>query len=100
MRSRTPATASGIDPHGKARFYGTNKMTPERWQQIKEVFHLALECEPAQRSSFLSRACDNDSALQREVESLLAAHEKDGSFIDAPAYKASSELMLEDQPTE
>jgi eukaryotic-like serine/threonine-protein kinase len=63
-------------------------MTPERWQQIKEVFNLALEYEPGQRSSFLSKACDNDVSLQREVESLLAAHEKEGSFIDSPAYKA------------
>ncbi|HKY42636.1 MAG TPA: protein kinase [Pyrinomonadaceae bacterium] len=63
-------------------------MTPERWQQVKEVFNLALEHEPGQRSSFLSKACDNDDALQKEVESLLAAHEKEGSFIDSPAYKA------------
>ena len=70
-------------------------MTPERWQQIKDVFNLALEYEPGKRSSFLSQACDNDAALQKEVESLLAAHDKDGSFIDSPAYKAASELMLE-----
>jgi len=73
-------------------------MTPERWQQIKDVFNLALEYEPGQRSSFLSQACDHDTALQKEVESLLAAHDKDGSFIDSPAYKAASELMLELQP--
>ena len=73
-------------------------MTPERWQQIKEVFNLALEHEPGQRSSFLSQACSSDAALQQEVESLLAAHEKDGSFIDSPAYKGTFELM--DQPAE
>ncbi|HEU4479746.1 MAG TPA: serine/threonine-protein kinase, partial [Pyrinomonadaceae bacterium] len=72
-------------------------MTPERWQQVKDVFNLALEYEPGQRSSFLSQACDNDEALQREVESLLAAHDKDGSFIDSPAYKAVSELMQENE---
>ena len=72
-------------------------MTPERWQQIKDVFNLALEFEPGQRSTFLSHACDNDAALQREVESLLAAHDKDGSFIDSPAYKAASGLMLESE---
>ena len=75
-------------------------MTPERWQQIKEVFNLALEYEPGQRSTFLSKACDNDAALQKEVESLLAAHEKDGSFIDSPAYKGAVELIGQDQPAE
>ncbi len=75
-------------------------MTPERWQQIKDVFNSALKYEPAQRSSFLSKACDNDAALQKEVESLLAAHEKEGSFIDSPAYRAVPDLMLDDLPLE
>ena len=75
-------------------------MTPERWQQIKDVFHSALKYEPAQRSIFLSKACDNDAALQREVESLLAAHEKDGSFIDSPAYRAVPDLISDDPPVD
>ncbi len=70
-------------------------MTPERWQQIKNVFHSALECEPAQRPSFLSRACDDDVALREEVESLLAAHEKDGSFIDSPAYDSPPGFVID-----
>jgi eukaryotic-like serine/threonine-protein kinase len=70
-------------------------MTPERWQQIKHVFNSALEHEPAQRASFLLRACENDTALRKEVESLLSAHEEDGSFIDSPAYK----LAGADQPS-
>ena len=70
-------------------------MTPERWQQIKQVFNSALEYEPAQRSSFLSSACDEDAALRQEVESLLAAHEKDGSFIDSPAYHLSPDFATE-----
>ncbi len=75
-------------------------MTPERWQQIKDVFNLALEYEPAERPAFVSRACDQDVDLQKEVESLLAAHEKDGSFIDSPAYKAASEWIVDEQPAE
>src|SRR6476620_2690671 len=68
-------------------------MTPERWQQIKHVFNSALEYEPAQRASFLLRACENDTGLRKEVESLLSAHEEDGSFIDSPAYN----LAVDDQ---
>jgi serine/threonine protein kinase/tricorn protease-like protein len=78
----------------------TFTMTPERWQQIKNVFNSALKYEPGQRSSFLSEACHNDSALQNEVESLLAAHEKDGSFIDSPAYEAADEIFAELKPGE
>jgi len=70
-------------------------MTPERWQQIKDVFNSALRYEPVQRAPFLLRACENDPNLLSEVESLLAAHEKDGSFIDSPAYKAADEVFAE-----
>src|SRR4029079_19174972 len=75
-------------------------MTPERWQQIKDVFNLALEYAPAERRAFVSQACEEDVDLQKEVESLLAAHEKDGSFIDSPAYKAASEWIVDEQPAE
>jgi serine/threonine-protein kinase len=68
-------------------------MTPERWQQAKEIFHAALERSLAERSAFLSQACGADQALHREVESLLASHEKDGSFIDSPAYEAAAEIL-------
>ena len=47
-------------------------MTPERWGRIEEVYHAALEREPAMRAAFLAGACGNDADLRREVESLLA----------------------------
>ena len=47
-------------------------MTPDRWQQIEQLFHAALEREPAQRAAFLRDACAADDGLRREVESLLA----------------------------
>jgi eukaryotic-like serine/threonine-protein kinase len=60
-------------------------MTPERWQQVKEIFNSAIQYEPKGRAAFLLQACGGDEALRKEVESLLASHEKDGSFIDSPA---------------
>jgi hypothetical protein len=68
-------------------------MTPKRWQQVKEIFHSALQREPAQRSVFLSSACGGDELLRQEVESLISAHEKDGSFIDSPAYVVAAEIL-------
>jgi hypothetical protein len=47
-------------------------MTPERWQQVARVYESALEQAPANRSAFLADACQGDSDLRREVESLLA----------------------------
>jgi Tol biopolymer transport system component/predicted Ser/Thr protein kinase len=60
-------------------------MTPERHRQVAQLFHRALEQESAQRGEFVRRACAGDEALQREVESLLAAHDNAGAFTTAPA---------------
>ena len=64
-------------------------MTPERWRQVEELFHSAQGREPAGRAALLDAACGGDEALRREVESLLAAHDRDGSFLDSPAYEAA-----------
>ena len=54
-------------------------ITPERWQRIKEVFGLALECELAGRSVLLQDACAGDEALRTEIESLLVEAEGNGA---------------------
>jgi len=68
-------------------------MTPERWQQVKAIFSSAIKYRPEERSGFLSQACSGDDSLRSEVESLLQSHEREGSFIDAPAYQAAAELF-------
>jgi serine/threonine protein kinase/Tol biopolymer transport system component len=60
-------------------------MTPERWQQIEELYHAALERPTAQRAAFLAEASACDPALRGEVEVLLAANERAGNFINEPA---------------
>jgi TolB-like protein len=56
---------------------------PERSsrEQLKAVFHDALECPPDERAAFLDQTC-RDSELRRKVEALLAAHDAAGSFLD------------------
>jgi serine/threonine protein kinase len=70
----------------------------EEWQKVKELFHAALEHEPLKRTDFLVKACAGDEAIRREVESLIAAHEKPGSFVDAPAYELAADLFRDDRP--
>src|SRR5262245_52651197 len=60
-------------------------MTPERWQQVKRIFHDAAERAPEERAVFLDAACDGDAELRWEIESLLAAHERAGDFMRQPA---------------
>jgi serine/threonine protein kinase/Tol biopolymer transport system component len=45
-----------------------------RWARVKEIFQAALERTPEARHAYLDRACANDSALRREVDSMLRAH--------------------------
>jgi len=70
-------------------------MTPERWQRIKELFKAALEREPGARAAFLDAECAGDAEAREEVESLVAAHERDGEFIDAPAARMAAGLLAE-----
>jgi predicted Ser/Thr protein kinase len=57
-------------------------MNAERWRQVEQLYHSALEREPGRRGAFLAEACQGDEELRREVESLLA---QDGSTLDRPA---------------
>ena len=68
-------------------------MTPERWQQINQLFHSALQRGPGERAIFLAGACGDDEVLQREVETLLKSHERAGSFIERPASDIAAELL-------
>src|SRR5215216_867089 len=72
-------------------------MTPERYQQIGEIYHSALELGPTQRVAFLAQACAGDEDLRREVESLIASNEQAGEFIHAPALEVAAELLTTDQ---
>jgi eukaryotic-like serine/threonine-protein kinase len=72
-------------------------MTPERWQQVKEIFNSAINYRPEERDSFLSEACSGDANLRREVESLIASHEQSGSFIDEPAFAAAASLLADEK---
>jgi serine/threonine protein kinase/Tol biopolymer transport system component len=47
-------------------------MSPERWKQIEDLYHAALERDAAARGAFLAEASRTDEELRREVESLLA----------------------------
>jgi serine/threonine protein kinase/Tol biopolymer transport system component len=72
-----------------------NQMTSERWQHIDELFHATLECAPEKRAAFLDQACLDDIDLRKEVESLLSSHERDGGFLDIPAYELAAGFLTE-----
>ncbi|MEP6922214.1 MAG: WD40 repeat domain-containing serine/threonine protein kinase [bacterium] len=68
-------------------------MQIERWQQIDQLFHLALEREPAERALFLEQACSGDESLRSEVAALISSHEEGESFIETPAADLAAALL-------
>ena len=73
-------------------------MTPERYQQIDQIFQAALALDPKRRSAFLDTACGGDTTLRSDVESLLTSDRGGLSFINAPAFDVAARLLASDEP--
>jgi tRNA A-37 threonylcarbamoyl transferase component Bud32/Tol biopolymer transport system component len=72
-------------------------MTPERWQQVGDLYRSALEQPESERGAFLDRACGDDSTLRHEVESLLGYADRAEAFLEGPVLgPAASTLSLLD----
>src|ERR1700738_1762427 len=61
-------------------------MERERWGQVEQIFHAALQVEESRRSELVRQSCAGDEDLRREVESLLAHHSESASFIETPVF--------------
>lgn len=72
-------------------------MNPERLEQIDQIFQSALDLAPERRAAFIDAECRDDAELRAEVESLLAAHQKAGAFIEDSASDVAASL-LENSP--
>jgi serine/threonine protein kinase len=64
-------------------------MSDDRWSQVEELYHAALEVSPEQRAAFLGNRAGHDGELLREVESLLAQHQNKDTVFDEPAWTDS-----------
>jgi serine/threonine protein kinase/Tol biopolymer transport system component len=69
----------------------------ERWREIEQHYHSALECDESQRAAFLERACAGDEELRKEVESLLKYQESAENFIEAPALEVAAKMLADDE---
>ncbi len=73
-------------------------MTPEHWREVEELFQAAAEMGGEARDAFLGASCPGDTALRREVESLLRAHDLSTGFLDRPAVEALPPEQRDDSP--
>ena len=57
-------------------------ITPARWEQVRALFHRALERPPDERAAFLRTEAAVDDEVCKEVESLLAAYPNAEGFLE------------------
>jgi serine/threonine protein kinase/TolB-like protein/Tfp pilus assembly protein PilF len=69
-------------------------MSPDRWNKIDELLDVAMELPLERRASYLAEACAGDEELRHEVESLLLAHEKSGTFIETTPAKGMAAAFV------
>ncbi len=72
-------------------------MKPERWQQIEQLYHAALQQDAGERAAFLGEACKGDDTLRREIESLLKYEAQAEHFIESPAIDVAAKMMTAEQ---
>src|SRR6185503_7549840 len=71
-------------------------MPDAHWENLKEIFHAALALPRHERAAYLERACRGDDSLRQAAESLLNSHDETNHFVDAPAYQAAAEMLVDD----
>lgn len=57
-------------------------MSPEGWQEVKELFEAALERQGSEREAFIRAACERDETLGSELRRLLKSHDQAATFLE------------------
>ena len=56
-----------------------------RWTRLKDLFAEAIDLAPDARHDLLERACAGDAPLRAELEALIEAHHRAGTFLERAA---------------
>jgi serine/threonine protein kinase len=65
---------------------------PEKWAKLRDIYARLLDVPEDQQKSLLRDLCDGDSTIEREIEDLLSAHNKAGSFLNESVTRALSSI--------
>ena len=79
-------------------------MTPERWQQISQIFKSAILLDDDARRNYVAEKCGDDESLRSAVEKLISSHQQASAqnFIGGHAAEAGAVLLSgveEQKPT-
>ena len=67
-------------------------MLPEKWNEIKRIFHVVVDLSPVEQSLLLDSLCD-DREIRYEIEKMLAADA--ATLLDQSPFSS----LTDDQPT-
>jgi hypothetical protein len=70
-------------------------MTPERHDQIQQIFEAAADVQGAEREAYIERACAGDVDLRDRVEKLLAADEQKTANVRSPETESATAPFLQ-----
>jgi serine/threonine protein kinase/tetratricopeptide (TPR) repeat protein len=59
-------------------------ISPDQWPRVRAVFEHALTLPASARSDYVASACAGSAAIEREVERMLASHERGTGFLETP----------------
>ena len=62
------------------------------WQQIEEILASVLELPDDQRLARVEQLCAGSASLRGELVSLLAAHDRAGSFLEVKTQVSSDSV--------
>src|SRR5689334_22011706 len=57
-------------------------MTPARWEQVREIFGMAIDLPVAERRDFVLRSAGGSNSISEEVLSLLDCHNRSIPLMD------------------
>ena len=69
-------------------------MSSNQPDQLQEIFGAARSMAAHDRTEFLDKACAGDAELRREVDSLLAAHDQAGRFLQPTVALSTSNALV------
>jgi Protein kinase domain len=69
----------------------------ERWRQVNDLFHAAIDLDGPAREALFNRTAESDPELVTEVRSLLSRHETKKNFLEAPAWAVVPNLILDQE---
>ena len=55
------------------------------WRRVRAIFEGAIAVAVSDRGEYLTRACGDDDSIRRQVEGLLASHDRGRGFLERPA---------------